>query len=298
MPTMKKTTITKERISTVVADALAEDIGGGDVTAQYTIAMDARTTAVCTAKETTVVCGMSYAKEAFAQVDPRVRFVAHAKDGAVVEKNTKLFTVKGPARGIVSAERTAINFLGMMSGIATTSRRLQAMVAPYGVTLLDTRKTTPNLRHEEKYAVATGGASNHRMGLYDMFLLKENHLFAAGIKTAEAIDAVALWETVRRMKTETGLKIEVEVENLRELSAALTCGCDVVMLDNFTPAAAKKAVVLRNALSPDVKLEASGGITEKSLISFAHTRLDFISMGALTHAARCADLSLRMDPIR
>jgi len=295
---MKKILITKDHISSLVRTALEEDLRGGDVTAQFTISMDARTTAVCTAKDPLVVCGMAYAKEAFAQVDQRVTFVAHAKDGTAVKKGAKLFTVKGPARGIVSAERTAINFLGHMSGIASASNRMQSIVLPYGVTLLDTRKTTPGMRLEEKYAVACGGAQNHRMGLFDMFLLKENHLLAAGIKTADEIDSAALWELVRRMKKETGLKVEIEVENLRELSAALTSGCDIVMLDNLSPALIKKAVVLRDDLSPNVKLEASGGITEKTLLSYAKTKVDYISMGVLTHSVKTADVSLRMDPIR
>jgi nicotinate-nucleotide pyrophosphorylase (carboxylating) len=291
-------TIPHQRISERVRDALAEDIGGGDVTAQFTISMDARTKAVCTAKEAMVVCGMAYAKEAFAQIDPRIVFTSHAKDGQCVACGARLFTVKGPARGIVSAERTAINFLGQLSGIATGARCLQDMVTPYGVTLLDTRKTTPGMRLEEKYAVACGGAKNHRIGLFDMFLLKENHLLAAGIKTSDEIDAAALWELVRQMKEETGLTVEVEVENGTELAAALTSGCDTVMLDNFSPARIKKAVALRDAIAPNVKLEASGGITEKSLVSFAKTRVDYISMGALTHSPKNADVSLRMEPIR
>lgn len=295
MPTMKNIDHPSNvRVCESVMAALAEDVGGGDVTAQFTIAPDAKAQAVCIAKEAAVVCGMAYARKAFAQVDPRIVFTAHVKDGKSVLPGEKLFTVKGPARGIVSAERTAINFLGHLSGIASASRRLQSIASPFGVTLLDTRKTTPGLREEEKYAVACGGAKNHRKGLYDMFLLKENHLMAAGIKTAEAMDAEVLWETVRRMKDETGLAVEVEVENLRELSAALTSGCDIVMLDNMSPALIKKAVALRDALSPDVKLEASGGITEKTLLSFAKTRVDFISVGALTHSVTSADVSLRV----
>lgn len=289
---MKK--LKKEIIEDAVKRALEEDLGAGDVTAKYTVSKDMKVTARCHAKEDLVICGLDIAKTAFKMVDPKTRFKALVKDGDKLSKGDFIYEVKGSANSIVSAERVSINFIGHLSGIASQSYELQEIARPYGVTLLDTRKTTPTLRLFEKYAVRCGGASNHRIGLFDMFLVKENHLFSAGVKTLDHIDSDKLKALVKKMKKETKFKVEIETDNMREFKATLHSGCDIIMLDNFTPAQIKKAIALRDEENPRVKLEASGGINSKSLLKYAKTGVDFISMGALTHSVRSRDVSLNV----
>ena len=289
---MKK--IPKDVIVDTVRRALREDVGSGDVTAKFTVSKDMKVTAECVAKEDMVVCGVDVARVVFKMVDENVKFRACCKDGELIKKGQLIYRVSGSANSIVSAERVSINFIGHLSGIASKSYKLQEIARPYGVTLLDTRKTTPNLRLFEKYAVRCGGAGNHRMGLFDMFLVKENHLFSAGIKTKDLIDAGKLKELVKKMKQKTKLKVEIEVDNIRELKATLSSGCDIILLDNFTPAQIRKAVALRDKGRNRIKLEASGGISEKNLINYIKTGVDYVSMGALTHSVRCSDVSLNV----
>lgn len=281
-------------IDAVCRQAIEEDVGVGDVTGKYT-GLDRRVTAaVCTAKENMVLCGIDFARTVFAMVDPAVKFRTSFRDKDVLKKGEEIFTVKGNAESIVCAERTAINFIGYLSGIATQARQLQDIASEYGVILLDTRKTTPTLRVFEKYAVRCGGAQNHRMGLYDMFLVKENHLLSAGVKCRKHIDLEKLRMLVNRMKKETRLKVEIETENLREFKAVLESGCDRIMLDNFNPADIIKAVKIRDELKPEIELEASGGICPANLRKYARTGVDYISMGALIHSVKFSDISLKV----
>ena len=287
---MKK--IADKIIIEAVKRALAEDLGTGDITGEYTDFDVSSVVAQCCAREDLVLCGVDVAKVVFNLVDPAVKFKALAKDGAKLKSGQLIYEVKGNAESIVCAERVSLNFIGYLSGIASQSFELQEKVRKYGVTLLDTRKTTPTLRLFEKYAVRCGGATNHRMGLYDMFLIKENHLFSAGIKCRKNIDERKLRGLVKHMKKETHLKVEIEADNMREFKAALKSGCDRIMLDNFTPAQIRKAIAIRDIQKPKMKLEASGGINPKNLLSYAKTGVDFISLGALTHSTRFSDVSL------
>lgn len=268
-------------IARSVAIALAEDVGDGDITAELIPATaTARATVIC--QEEAVLCGTAWFDEVFRQVDARVGIDWMAADGDAVTAGTELCALEGPARGILTGERTALNFLQTLSGTATVTRRHVDVVRDLPVRLLDTRKTLPGLRLAQKYAVTCGGGHNHRMGLYDAFLVKENHIAACGSIAAAVQQARA---------THPGKPVEVEVENLQELDAALDCGTDTIMLDNFRIEHIREAVT-RNA--GRARLEASGGVDESTLRQLAETGVDFISIGALTKHCRAVDLSLRI----
>jgi len=222
--------------------------------------------------------------ETFLQVDSRIQVNWQIKDGDKVDSEDCLFELSGPARGLLTGERTALNFLQLLSGTATRCKRYADMVADTGVKLLDTRKTIPGLRIAQKYAVTMGGCFNHRIGLYDAFLIKENHIAASGsIRSAV--------ENARQLAPDK--PVEVEVENLIDLEQALSVGADIVMLDNFNIAAMKQAVDINAGRA---KLEASGGITDETLRPIAETGVDYISIGALTKDCQSIDLSMRFEP--
>ncbi len=264
-----------------VRAALREDIGDGDVTAAL-IPRETMATARIITREDGVICGRSWADTVFAEVDKSITLEWHVKDGQAVAENTVLFTAKGPARSLLTAERAALNFLQLLSGTATTCRRYARLVEGTGVRILDTRKTIPGLRIAQKYAVACGGCHNHRMGLFDAFLIKENHIKACG-GIASAVQAA------RESAPEK--PVEVEVENLEEFREAAAANCDRVMLDNFSIEQLGDAVKLNVG---GIELEASGNITEASLRAIAETGVDFISIGALTKDCKALDLSLRL----
>lgn len=264
-----------------VRAALAEDIGSGDITAAL-IPADARARARVITREPGVMCGKSWVDLVFAQIDPAISLEWRAGDGDTIGAGDTLFTVNGPARGLLTAERSALNFLQLLSGTASTCQRYAALVAGTGVKLLDTRKTIPGLRAAQKYAVSCGGCYNHRMGLYDAFLIKENHISASG-GIAAAVQAA------RRFAP--GKPVEVEVESLDELEQALATDCDRVMLDNFSLQQMASAVE-RNA--GQAELEASGNVTEQTLRPIAETGVDYISIGALTKDCKALDLSMRL----
>jgi len=289
---MKK--ITKTMIEEIVDRALVEDVGDGDLTTIHTVPASLKARAVCRAKEPLVVCGMDVARMAFRKVDPKVKFTARCTDGDQVGNGSVLFEVAGPARAILTGERLALNFVMYLSGTASITRRLVDITGRYGVTILDTRKTMPTVRALAKYAVRCGGGSNHRFGLWDGILIKENHLYATGVKKKHQVNLPALTELVARIKQSTGKKVEVEVESLAEFKDVLRSGCDIIMLDNFEPAEVKQAVALRNKAASPVKLEASGGINEHNLQAYARTRVDYISLGAMTHSVRSRDISLQV----
>lgn len=265
-----------------VQAALAEDLGNGDITAAL-IPEDRLATARIVAREDAVLCGCPWVDEVFRQLDPTVVLTWHAVDSDRVTAGSEIVMLQGPARALLTGERTALNFLQSLSGTATTTAHLVAMVAHTAVRLLDTRKTIPGLRSAQKYAVRIGGGSNHRMGLFDAFLIKENHIAACG----------GIAAAVREARARAADKpVEVEVESLDQLEQAITAGADIIMLDNFAPALMKQAVELT---AGRCKLEASGNIDRESLVSIAETGVDYISIGALTKHCRAIDLSMRFD---
>jgi len=266
-----------------VERALAEDIGGGDVTAAL-IPGDRQGLASIITRERAVLCGRPYVDAVFAQLDPRVRVDWFIAEGAWAEANQTLFTVSGPARALLMGERTALNFVQMLSATASIARRYATLVEGTGCTVLDTRKTIPGLRTAQKYAVRIGGASNHRIGLYDGVLIKENHIAAAG-SIAAAVSAA------RRLQP--SMPIEVEVEDLAELQQAIDARADIALLDNFSVALMQEGVTANRASAKPIKLEASGGVTEESIREIALTGVDFVSVGAITKHVQAIDLSMR-----
>jgi nicotinate-nucleotide pyrophosphorylase (carboxylating) len=268
-----------------VQTAIREDVGTGDVTAGFVPASQTAHGRVIT-RESAVLCGRPWVEEVFRQLDESVRLRGHADDGDVVSPAQNLFDIEGNARSILTGERTALNFLQLLSGVATETRRYVDAVAGTGCTILDTRKTIPGLRTAQKYAVTCAGAANHRMGLYDMVLVKENHIAAAGSLT-RAVEAAR--------KHVPGLKVEVEVETMTQLEEAIGARPDIIMLDNFDLAEMRKAVAFNRERGRHAKLEASGNVSLDNVREIAATGVDFISVGALTKHVRAVDLSLRLE---
>jgi nicotinate-nucleotide pyrophosphorylase (carboxylating) len=263
--------------------ALAEDVGAGDVTSLAVVGSDVLCEAEVVLGEPGIVCGLVVAEAVFSELDPEMRFEALVADGdAVAEPQAVVARVEGPARAVLTGERTALNLLGRLSGVATLTRRYVDAVAGTGVTILDTRKTTPGLRALEKYAVRCGGGTNHRLGLDDAILIKDNHLRVAGGVTS----AVA-----RARRARSGLSIEVEAETLDDVREALAAGVERILLDNMTRAELAEAVAL---VGGRALLEASGGVDLETVRAVAETGVDFISVGALTHSARALDVSLEV----
>jgi len=285
-----------DRIDAVLLAALEEDRGSGDVTSRVTVPGTARARARLVARADGVLAGLAVFARAFELADPGARVRLLRADGETVAAGDELATVIGSARGLLLAERTALNFLQRLSGIATATARCVAAAAVPGARarILDTRKTTPGLRAFEKYAVRCGGGENHRMGLYDEALVKENHLALAG----RPIEAV-----VADLRADSpGLRITVEARDAEEARAAVRGGADVVLLDNMTPdelrAIGGELRELAAALGREVELEASGGVTEANVGEIAATGVDRISIGALTHSPRALDLALYLEPLR
>lgn len=271
-------------IALTVQRALAEDIGSGDITASL-INTATQATASIISRERAVLCGIPWAEEVLRQVDANIHVDWLAVEGAELEPDQAIARFQGSARSLLSAERCMLNFLQTLSATATVSRYYAAKVAHTGVRLLDTRKTIPGLRTAQKYAVRTGGCFNHRMGLYDAFLIKENHISACGSIT----NAVQQARTIA-----PGKPVEVEVETLAELDEALTAAADIIMLDNFSLQDMRTAVSVTRSRAPGTcKLEASGGINENTLVVVAETGVDYISMGVLTKDIKAIDLSMR-----
>lgn len=264
-----------------VQAALAEDIGSGDITAMLVTEGTVARARIIT-RERAVLAGQAWVGEVFRQIDPRVRIDWLCEDGQTVHANEALFEVEGAARSLLSGERTALNFLQLLSGTATRCRHYADLVAGLPVKLLDTRKTIPGLRIAQKYAVRCGGCHNHRIGLFDAFLIKENHIAACGSIAA----AVRTARTIA-----PGKPVEVEVEDLAQLGEALEAGADSVLLDNFAALALREAVAITAGRAA---LEASGGVSESTLRSIAETGVDYISIGALTKDCKAIDLSMRM----
>jgi nicotinate-nucleotide pyrophosphorylase (carboxylating) len=268
-------------IADVVCRALAEDVGAGDLTTAL-IPADARTEAQVITREDAVLCGTAWFDEVFRQVDKRIRVVWLIKDGDAMRAGQTLCNASGPARGLLTGERVALNFLQLLSGTATRARQYVDAVRGTKANILDTRKTVPGLRRAQKYAVACGGGQNHRMGLYDAILIKENHIAAAG-----SIPAAL---TAARNSASKAVTIEIEVENIGQLREALAAGADRLLLDNFSVEELKIAVAETRGRA---KLEASGGINLSNIRVCAETGVDYISIGDMTKTVKAVDLSMR-----
>ena len=280
MPNLTLAQLTDE-IQANVRSALREDIGSGDITAQL-IPAERQARAQLITREAAVISGCAWVDEVFRQIDPTVSLEWLVEDGQQVLANQLLLRLSGPARAILSGERAALNFLQTLSAVATRCRQYADLVSGTGVRLLDTRKTLPGLRLAQKYAVTCGGCDNHRIGLYDAFLIKENHIAACG-GIAQAV--------AQARHIAPGKPVEVEVENLQELQQALSAGADIIMLDELSDADMREAVRLNAGRA---KLEASGGINAGNLRSVAETGVDYISLGTLTKDIKAVDLSLRL----
>ncbi len=269
----------------LIKKALEEDIGSGDMTTETIMQKDKSAEAYITAKEDGIICGLDIAKEVFETLDKNIIFEHLSKDCERVTAGKDIAKITGSEKAILTGERTALNFLGHLSGIATETSKYVALCR--NAQILDTRKTTPLMRHLEKYAIRCGGGKNHRMGLYDnMILIKDNHIKAAG----SIMNALELAKKAKEKNTLKKIKIEIECETLDEVNEVLRCGgADIIMLDNMTTEDMKKAV---NTIGKTTKIEASGGVNLKTVSEIDRTGLDYISVGSITSSARRLDLSL------
>ena len=279
-----------KRVDTLIDLALKEDLGdAGDVTTLSVVPEAARCRAILLCKEPDMVlCGLPVAERVFRRVDPALEFTSLKREGDICQKGDVLAEISGGARGVLTAERTALNFIQRLSGVATAARRCADAVAGSRTVVLDTRKTTPGFRNLEKYAVAVGGAENHRIGLYDRVMIKDNHREMAAMEGDGAIPRAV--ERARRAYPQ--LEIEVEADTLDEVRAALASGAEHIMLDNMDDATMAEAVKI---VSGQAELEASGGITLERLHRIAAIGVDYVSIGALTHSVKSADISLDIE---
>lgn len=270
----------------LVEQALREDLFFGDPTTEALVPEELKGRGVCRSKEPLVVCGLPVAREVFRVIDPELELDFRVREGERVEAYTVLFEVRGRIRSILQGERVALNFLQHLSGIATLTRRFVEAIQGLPVRIVDTRKTTPGLRYLEKYAVRVGGGHNHRLGLSEGVLIKDNHIRACG-GIREAIKRA-------REKLPHTFRLEVEVSSLEELEEALSVGAEVILLDNLDPPRVREAVARARSLRPQVLLEVSGGVTLENVRAFAETGVDLISVGRLTHSAPAVDIHLKI----
>jgi nicotinate-nucleotide pyrophosphorylase (carboxylating) len=299
-----------EYVQRLVQTALEEDVGAGDATVLATITAKATGMARIVAREELLCAGLPMAERVFHALDPEMQIAQRVQEGALVPKGDVLLQLSGKARAILTGERAALNFLGRLCGIATLVHQFVEKIQGTRARIRDTRKTTPGLRLLEKYAVKTGGGTNHRIGLYDAILLKENHIaLAGGVKPAldqanayAALHAkpsalTAYEEAVPTRASDTVLPIQIEVRDERELREALSAGAESVLLDNMSPGEAKNCIAVARGLQPECIVEISGGITLENVRAYAETGADFLSSGSLTHSAHAANLSLLVDSI-
>lgn len=280
--------LTAEEIRSLVQRALAEDVGSGDVTTLATVPATAVASAQLRAREPLVLAGIEFAESAFRELSTEVQLKRHVEDGQPVATGTTVLEIRGPARALLTAERVALNFVQRLSGVATVTAQYVAAVKGTAVEILDTRKTTPGWRRLEKYAVSCGGGRNHRFGLHDMVLIKDNHLAALQDATPNPVAAAV----ARARSAYPQLKIEVEADTLEQVQQGVASGADLILLDNMSLDQLKAAVQLCRGKA---KTEASGGINLNTVRSVAECGVDFISVGALTHSARAVDLGLDFD---
>jgi nicotinate-nucleotide pyrophosphorylase (carboxylating) len=276
---------TPEDLKSQVATALREDVGNGDVTAEL-VPLTQKVRGRVITREDAVLSGRPWVDETFRQLDPHIRLTWHAADGDPITANSVIFEIEGPARAVLTGERTALNFMQLLSATATAARHFVDAVAGTGCVILDTRKTLPGLRTAQKYAVKCGGAQNHRMGLYDMVLIKENHIAAAG-SLSGAIAAAR--------RHSPAVPVEVEVESLAEFQEALAARPDIIMLDEFSQSDMVAAVAINRTQGRPVKIEASGSVSLETVRAIAATGVDYISVGGITKHVRAVDLSMRLE---
>lgn len=284
-----------KEIEKLIALALREDIEPGDITSRSVVDRNLKGTAVIQAKEKGILAGIKIAEEVFKKVDPNLKFTPFFKDGDRIKPQEKIASIKGDVRGILKAERTALNFLQQLSGVATYTSRFVDKIKGRSAKILDTRKTVPGLRALQKYAVRLGGGKNHRMGLYDMILIKENHIKAAG-SVSEAIQRAKSFFS-KRIKDKR-MKIEVETKTLKQTKEAARMGVDTIMLDNMSLNQIKMAVKIIRSSDKRTKIEVSGKINLNRVKQIAQTGVDFISVGALTHSAKALDFSLKVVTLK
>ncbi len=280
--------LTAAEIRRAVRLALAEDLGSGDVTTLATVPPNTKSVALMRAREPLVLAGIQFAETAFSARSSKIKIKKLSRDGAGVKAGEALLKISGPARAILSAERVALNFVQRLSGIATATAQFVETVKGTNAKILDTRKTTPGWRRFEKYAVVCGGGKNHRIGLFDLVLIKDNHLAALRHETPNAIAAAVS----RARKKFPMLKVEVEADTLEQVAQAADAGADIILLDNMTAAQLRQAVKIVRGRA---KTEASGGVNLKTVRAIATTGVDYISVGAITHSARAVDIGLDFD---
>jgi len=274
----------QEYVETIVKLALAEDIGEGDITTDNLIPLNSRSKARLISKADGVICGINLAREVFKTLNSKIIFRALINDGQSVRRGDTIAEISGSTRGLLSGERVAINFLSFLSGIATQTRFFVDKIKPYKTKIMDTRKTTPLLRQLERYAVRTAGGVNHRFNLNDMAMVKDNHRISCCARDMN--------EVISSLKKKIKEKIEVEVDNLKQLKDILSSKADIILLDNMTPQQVAQAVKICRKVKARVILEASGGITLKNVRQYAATGVDRISVGALTHSRQALDISM------
>jgi nicotinate-nucleotide pyrophosphorylase (carboxylating) len=278
-------TLTQEEIRNAVRAALHEDVGPGDVTTLACIPPEAAAVATMNARESLTLSGIAFAETAFRELSPNVELTRLAEDGQAVDAGAGVLRISGSARALLTAERVALNFVQRLSGVATATARFVAAVAGTRARILDTRKTTPGWRRFEKYAVACGGGTNHRVGLHDFVLIKDNHLAALAGAAPNPVAAAVN----RARELWPALRVEVEADTLEQVRLAVEAGADIILLDNMPPARLREAAAL---VAGRAQLEASGGVTLNTVRAIAETGVDFISVGAVTHSARAVDLGL------
>jgi nicotinate-nucleotide pyrophosphorylase (carboxylating) len=280
--------LTRAEIRRAVRAALAEDLGSGDVTTLATVPPNAKSVALMRAREPLVVAGIQFAELAFRELSPNIQIKKIVRDGQPMKAGEALLKISGSSRVILSAERVALNFVQRLSGVATATAQFAEAVKGTGAVILDTRKTTPGWRRFEKYAVVCGGGKNHRLGLFDLVLIKDNHLVALRNEKPNAIAAAI----ARAQKKFPKLKVEAEADTLEQVAQAAAAGADIILLDNMPPAQLRQAVKIVNGRA---KTEASGGVNLKTVRAMAATGVDFISVGAITHSARAVDIGLDFE---
>ena len=280
--------LTAAEIRRAVRAALAEDLGSGDATTLATVPVNAKSVALMRAREPLVVAGIRFAEVAFRELSPRIKIEKFARDGQKVAAGKTLLKISGSSRTILSAERVALNFIQRLSGVATATAQFANEIKSFRAKILDTRKTTPGWRRFEKYAVKCGGGKNHRIGLFDMILIKDNHLVALRNEKPNAVAAAIL----RARKKFPKLKVEVEADTLAQVAQAVDAGADIILLDNMTTAQLRQAVKI---IRGRAKTEASGGVNLKTVRAIAATGVDFISVGAISHSAPAVDIGLDFE---
>jgi nicotinate-nucleotide pyrophosphorylase (carboxylating) len=290
--------LNKTGIDRIIRFSLKEDIGAGDITSQSVLDKSLEVDAVILARQPGIACGLYVAERVFAGVDHNLKFRPMVKDGDHIEPGREIAFIEGEARSILKAERTALNFLGLMSGVATKTREMAERIRGTGAALYDTRKTIPLHRYLEKYAVTVGGGTNHRKGLWDMVLIKDNHIRAFGIQKKQTKSETIIKEIIKQARSDVqkNIRVEIEVESLKECEQALDEKPDVIMLDNMSPDMVKKAVALRKekALEGKVLFEVSGGIDLENIGEYARAGVEIISSGAITSSIEAIDFSLEI----